>query len=123
MKQSLVVLLALALALPARSFADSGADQAEKAVVLMEQLANVVDANKANCDAMADKLGAWKDSNGAQLKQLKEAGKTLTAEQKKAFAAKYDDRMKAVGAKMMPGLQKCRSNAKVTATMKKLTAG
>ncbi len=120
MKQALVVLLDLAL--PARSFADASADQAEKAVVLMEQLANVVDANKANCDAMGDKLAAWADANGTQLKQLKQAGKTLTAEQKKAFSAKYDDRMKAVGAKMMPGLQKCQANPKVTATMKKLTA-
>lgn len=120
MKHALVILLALAL--PGRGFADTGAEQAEKAVVLMEQLANVVDANKANCDVMGDKLAAWADANGAQLKQLKEADKALTAEQKKAFSAKYEERMKAVVTKMMPGVQKCQANPKVTATMKRLTA-
>jgi hypothetical protein len=122
MKQVLMISLALALALPGRSFADATSDQAEKAVVLMEQVANVIDANKANCDVMGDKLAAWGDANAAQLKQMKESGKTLTAEQKKAFSAKYDARMKAVGEKMMPGLQKCSANTKVTSTMKKLTA-
>ncbi|CAN5659992.1 hypothetical protein BH11MYX1_BH11MYX1_09080 [soil metagenome] len=120
MKQALVLIFALAL--PARSYADANADQAEKAVVMMEQVASLIDANKDNCDGMGDKLGAWTDANAAQLKQLNEAGKKLTAEQKQAFSSKYQDRLKALGSKMSSGLQKCSGNAKVTAAMKKVTA-
>jgi hypothetical protein len=40
----------------------------------------------------------------------------------KAFSEKYNDRMKAVFAKMRPGMQKCSGNAKVSSVMKKATA-
>ena len=82
----------------------------------------LVDANKDNCDVMGDKLTAYMDKNGEQLKQLKAAGKNLTDAQKKAFTEKYQERMKVVGSKMMPGMQKCSGNAKVVAVMKKATA-
>jgi hypothetical protein len=123
MKHTLVVVIVLALIPARRVHADTNADNAEKAVVMMEQLATIVDTNKDNCDAMGDKLGTYMDKNGDQLKKLKAADKSVTAEQKKAFEEKYKDRMKAVGDKMMPGLQKCSGNAKVTAVMKKATAG
>ncbi|MEO7730451.1 MAG: hypothetical protein ABIY55_05725 [Kofleriaceae bacterium] len=122
MKHFLVLFVVLTLVPARRVYADANADQAEQAVVMMEQIATIIDANKANCDAMGDKLGAYMDKNGEQLKQLKQSGKTLSAEQKKAFSTKYADRMKAVSAKMMPGMQKCSSNAKVAAVMKKATA-
>ena len=122
MKQVLAVAL-LVMVIPARRVhADTSADQAEQAVVLTEQIATLVDANKDNCDVMGDKLGAFMDKNGEQLQKLKAAGKNLTAAQKKAFEEKYADRMKAAGTKMMPALQKCGSNAKVSAVMKKATA-
>lgn len=114
--------LVLVLALPARSYADANADQAEKAVMMMEQVATLIDTSTANCDVMGDKLDAWVSANAAQLKQLNEAGKKLSAEQKKAFSEKYQDRMKALGTKMLAGLQKCANNAKVTGAMKKVTA-
>ncbi len=113
MKQGLVLLVALAL--PARSYADTNAD---KAIVMMEQVASLIDANKGNCDAMGDKLSAWSDANSAHLRQLMEATKTLPADQKKAFEAKS----KPLATKMMAGLQTCSSNAKVTAVVKKLMA-
>ena len=122
MKQALVVAL-LVILIPARHVhADTSADQAERAVALTEQIATIVDANKDNCDAMGDKLGAFLDKNGKELEKLKAAGKTVTAAQKKAFEEKYADRMKAAGAKIMPGLQKCSSNAKVSSVMKKMMA-
>lgn len=120
MKHAFVLLLALAL--PARSYADTNADQAEKAVVMMEQVATLIDTTRDNCDVMGDKLTAWVSVNATQLKQLNEAGKKLSAEQKKTFSEQYQDRMKALGAKMMAGLQKCSGNAKVTGAMKKVTA-
>jgi hypothetical protein len=122
MKYALVVVVALALVPARRAAADASADQAEQAVVIMEQIANIIDANKADCDAMGDKLGAYMDKNGEQLKKLKAAGKAVSDEQKKAFSEKYGDRMKAVFARMRPGMQKCSSNAKVSSVMKKATA-
>jgi hypothetical protein len=122
MKHALVLVVLLAL-IPARSVhADTNADSAERAVVMMEQVAAIVDSNKDNCDAMGDKLGAYMDKNGEELKKLKASGKTLTDAQKKAFTDKYAVRMKAVSDKIMPGMQKCSGNAKVTAVMKKATA-
>jgi hypothetical protein len=124
MKHALVLLLALALplALPARSYADTNADSAEKAVMMMEQVATLIDTTKDNCDVMGAKLDAWVSANTAQLKQLNEAGKKLSADQKKAFSEKYQDRMKALGTKMMAGLKQCSGNARVTGAMKKVTA-
>jgi hypothetical protein len=122
MKYALILVVALALVPARHAYADASADQAEKAVVMMEQIATIIDANKANCDAMGDKLGAYMDKNGEQLKKLKAAGKTLSDEQKKAFSEKYNDRMKAVFTKMQPGMQKCSGNAKVSSVMKQATA-
>jgi hypothetical protein len=122
MKHALVLVAALALIPARRVHADTNADNAEKAVVMMEQIATIVDTNKDNCDAMGDKLGTYMDKNGDQMKKLKAAGKTLTDAQKKAFEDKYADRVKAIADKMMPGLQKCHANAKVTGAMKKANA-
>jgi hypothetical protein len=121
MKHALALIIALAL-IPARVHADTNAAISERAVVLMEQIATVIDTNKDNCDAMGDKLTTYMDKNGAEVKKLKDAGKTLTDAEKKAFMDKYADRMKAIANKMMPPLQKCGNNAKVTAAMKKVNA-
>ncbi|MEO8842826.1 MAG: hypothetical protein ABI591_13875 [Kofleriaceae bacterium] len=120
-KHVLVVLVVLALIPARRVHADATAD-GERAVVMMEQIATIIDANKDNCDAMGDKLGTYLDKNAAELDKLKAAGRTQTAAQKKAFSEKYGTRLKAVADKMMPGLEKCRTNAKVTAAMKKANA-
>ena len=122
MNKAFVLAVALVLAfVPARqSRADANSDHAERAVVMMEQIATIVDANKASCDTMADKLNGYFDKNGAELKELNAAGKNLTAEQKKAFSEKYADRMKAVMGKMAPGMKACKDNAKVKAAMSKL---
>ena len=122
MKHALVLVVALALIPARRVHADVNADNSERAVVMMEQIAALIDTNKDNCDAMGDKLGTYMDKNGPELDKLKAAGKTLTAAQKKAFMDKYAPRMKAIADKMMPGLQKCSANAKVTAAMKKANA-
>src|SRR4051794_4938789 len=113
MKQVIVLALVLAFVPARQSRADANADHAERAVVMMEEIATIVDANKANCDAMGDKLNGYLEKNGAELKQLNAAGKNLTAEQKKAFSDKYADRMKAVFAKMTPGMKSCQANTKV----------
>ena len=122
MKHAFVVVVILALVPARRVHADANADNAEQSVVMLEQIATIVDTNKDNCDVMGDKLGAYMDKNGEKMKKLKASGKTVSAEQKKAFQEKYKDRMKAMSEKMMPGMQKCSGNAKVSAVMKKATA-
>ena len=46
--------------------ADASADQAEQAVAMLEQIANIVDANKDSCDAMGEKLDG--DEGAARIK-------------------------------------------------------
>lgn len=122
MRKLLVVLAVLVLS-PARSVhADVNTDHAERAVVMLEEIATIVDTNKDNCDAMGDKLTAYLDKNADKLNKLKAAGKKLTDKQKQDFSEKYKDRMKAVSAKMTPGMQKCAKNQKVADAMKKATA-
>jgi hypothetical protein len=121
MKHVLVLVVALALIPARRVHADANSD-GERALAMMEQIATIIDTNKDNCDAMGDKLGTYMDKNGPEIEKLKAAGKTLTAAQKKAFMDKHADRFKALADKMMPGLQKCSANAKVTAAMKKANA-
>jgi hypothetical protein len=121
MKHAFVLVVALALVPARRVHADSSAD-AERAVVMMEQIATIVDTNKDNCDLMGAKLGTYMDQNGDELKKLKIAGKNLTDEQKKTFSEKYKDRLKAMSAKMQPGLQKCAGNKKVSDAMKRASS-
>lgn len=120
MKQAIAFVVALVLIPAARVDADTDAEKGEQAVVLMEQFAIIVDANKDNCDAMGTKLTEFVDSHSAQIKKLRSA-KPATEEERRAFSEKYHDRMAAVAAKMMPGLKKCQSNAKVTAALKQAT--
>jgi hypothetical protein len=120
MKHAIVFIVALVLFPAARVAAEIDADKGEQAVVLMEKFAAIVDANKDNCDAMGNKLTAFVEDNSAQIKKLK-SGKPTTPEERRAFSEKYSDRMAAVAAKMMPGLKKCQSNAKVAAALKRAT--
>ena len=114
---------ALLLLVPARSsHADAAADNAklmEKAMAVMEDMANIIDANKDACDPMGDKLNVYVDKQAPFFKQLKDATKNLTADQKKALTDKYSDRMGKAVKKMTPGMTNCQKNAKVTAAMAK----
>lgn len=118
MKHAITIAIALVLIPAARAAADSDATKGEQAVVLMERFAAIVDANKDNCATMGDKLTEFIDSNSAQIKKLR-ASKPATQQEREAFEAKYNERMKAVADKMMPGLKKCHGNAKVAAALKK----
>jgi hypothetical protein len=93
----------------------------EKVAKVMETMATIVDDNKADCDAMGDKLSKFfDDSAAAALKEGKTANAKATPEQKKAWEAKYKPRIDAAGKKMQDGLMKCHTNARVKAAMEKL---
>jgi hypothetical protein len=116
---------ALLLLVPARSsHADAAADTAklmEKAMVVTEDIATIVDTNKDACDAMGDKLNVYIDKQVPFFKQMKDATKNMTDAQKKALTDKYADRMGKAVKKMTPGITNCQKNAKVTAAMAKAT--
>ena len=118
------LLLVVALALiPARLVhADTTSQQAEQAIVVLEEIATIVDTNKDNCDGMGDKLTAYMDKNLERVKALHAAGKNLTEQQKKDFMEKYKARLTAASTKMEAGLQKCMKNAKVSGAMQKFAA-
>jgi hypothetical protein len=101
--------LAVAAVTPAR--ADSSTEVA--AVRLVEELAQVMEANKADCDKMGDALAKFMDSHTAEIRRLREEEKKMTEEQKKAIANKYAARLQAAAAKILAGAQACGSNPKV----------
>lgn len=122
---ALAVVVALGAALGVAPFArayaaDSPEVLMEKVAKVMETMATIVDDNKADCDAMGDKLGKFFDDSAAVLKEGKAASAKATPEQKKAWDAKYKPRIDAAGKKMQDGLMKCHTNARVKAAMEKL---
>jgi len=115
--------LALAAAPLSRAYAaDSTEAVMEKVAKVMENMASVVDDNKANCDVMADKVGKFIDDNVAIINEGRAASAKATPEQKKIWDAKYKARVEAAGKKMQEGLVRCRTSARVKAAMEKLKA-
>jgi hypothetical protein len=106
---SAFALLVLAALAPAR--ADSSTEIA--AVRLVEELAQVMDANKVDCNKMGDALEKFMESHAAEIRRLREEEKKMTEEQKKAIANKYAARLQAAAAKILAGAQTCGSNPKV----------
>ncbi len=94
------------------------ASDEEKGVKLMEQMAELVDANKADCDKMGAELETFMSANAETIKKLKD--KKSSKEEEKALEEKYGARIKAATGKMMGGVMKCAKNAKVGAAMKKM---
>ena len=92
----------------------------DRAVALVEKMATIVDDNKSNCDAMGDKLSAFFTANAATFKEMKDMEKSMSKEQKDAWAAKYKDRLAAAIQKMTGGLQACMTNPKVMDALKKM---
>ena len=105
----------LAAALLVLSVPPAAADSATEiaAVRLVEELAQVMEANKGNCDKMGDALFKFMDSHAAEIRRLREEEKKMTEEQKRAIANKYAARLQAAAAKILAGSQACGSNPKV----------
>ncbi len=110
------------LAIVSLSFSVTGCkgDPAEQAVKLMEQMADVMDKNKDDCDKMGDELAKFMESNGSKIADLKKADEGKSAEEKKKMMEKYEERMKGVMMKVMGAGMKCKDNKKVQDAMKKM---
>ncbi len=89
----------------------------EQAVKLMEEMGNIMDANKEDCDKMGDELKKFVDKNGETLKNLQNALKGGDEAKEKAMKEKYADRIGSAMGKVMEGSMKCATNEKVGAAM------
>ncbi len=117
----LVLAFAFLVAAPRLAVADANMDRlAERAVALVERMANIIDADKSNCDKMGADLNKFADDTAAERAELKSYKDRLTPEQKAAFKAKYGERLKAAAAKIMGGMLPCATNEKVRAAMAKM---
>jgi uncharacterized protein YdiU (UPF0061 family) len=87
----------------------------EKELALGEELADIFDKNKDNCDKMAEELEKFKKDKGPELKVAKERDKARDKDEKakKAFEEKYKTRTDAIEKKMMGSAMKCMENEKV----------
>ena len=120
---SIFSLGAFAGAARADKAAAPAADPGEQMMSIMEQLAGIIDTDKANCDKMGDDVGKFAADNKEKVAKLKEEGGKLTDEQKKAMRAKYGDRMQAAFSKMREGLTACHDNPKLKAAMEQMKPG
>jgi hypothetical protein len=112
-------LLSLSAWADAPAAAPADAEKGEKAIALMEKMADIVGAKDVKCDTRAENLSKFMDDNAAALKQSKEEGSKMTPEQKRAFMEKYSARFKAATAKLQAGFMECKDNPKFVEVMKK----
>jgi hypothetical protein len=119
MNTTLKTILCAALVVAPLSIAGCKSDE-EKVVSYMEEMAEIMDGNKDNCDAMAEKLTKWNETKGKELKELetKMKGKKDDKEAGEAFKKKYGDRVDAATKKILGGSMKCMTNEKVMKAMK-----
>lgn len=122
MRRVLALLVAVLAVSPAfaqakKTSTPNAADDGEKVVKLDEQLASIVDADKANCDKMAADLNSFLAKNGDEMHRLRAEGAKRNPEQRSAFMKKYGARIQAATAKMNAGIGHCIQNPKVKAAL------
>ena len=123
MKRMLAVLVLAAMCASFAIAADTkkpAADKGARVAELDEQLATIVDKDKADCDKMATEIKAFVAKNGKELHQLGEEGKNRTPEQQAAFKQKYGARIQGAMQKMNGGIVTCHTNPKVMEALKGL---
>lgn len=99
------------------------ADDGEKVVKLDEQLADIVEKDKADCDKMAADLKTFIDKNGAEMQRLRAEGAKRSPEQRAEFQKKYGGRIIAATHRMNTGIGNCIQNPKVKAALAGLNGG
>lgn len=109
---------ALAQKPPMPTDAKSMEAAAARSVTLMQQVADVVVKDKDNCQMMAADITALDKNNPGVMAQGKYATDHMTAEQKKAFHAKYDAAFRAANKRLSDALMaKCSQDKGVEAAL------
>jgi hypothetical protein len=124
-------LFAMLLLLPSVLLAQSkgksspapSSNDGERVVLLDEQMANIVDSDKGNCDKMATDIKAFADKNGAEMQRLRTEGAKRNPDERAAFMKKYGARIHGAEGKMNAGIPGCIQNPKVKAALAGLNAG
>ncbi|OIP35206.1 MAG: hypothetical protein AUK47_17010 [Deltaproteobacteria bacterium CG2_30_63_29] len=118
MKRNLILVTALLAVFALFSLSACKSD-AEKFIGYMEEMAEIIDSNKDDCDKMGDALAGFADDNAEDMKALQKKLKDLPEDEQKAMREKYEDRMEKAQEKM-DGLGKCATNEKIGKAMEKL---
>jgi hypothetical protein len=96
----------------------------ETAAAMMDEVVSIIEANKADCAALGEKMLAWLKANGQKLnKNMDDAQakyKSLSKEDAKAMREKYRERAMKSQAALREAGQQCRDNPQVTAAVKAL---
>ena len=85
----------------------------------MEEMADLTDRHKDDCEQMGKQLEAFFDRNRADMKRLKSLGSPETDPKAAASQAKYMDRIAAALQRQMPGQLACQDSPALEAAMKK----
>lgn len=106
---------------PAATPTDAELEQMfEQTVVFLEDLGGAVDANQANCGAMAGAITAAIDKHQPLLAKAKQLEGNQEVDAKAdAFMDAHKDRVEAATKKLQPGLEKCGGDPAVQAAMAK----
>jgi hypothetical protein len=83
-------------------------------VVVLEKLADLLDANKGDCDKAGDAVAKYAGDNDAAIKTARTAYSKATDDQRK----KYKDRMVALNKKARPVIVACKKSDKFMNAMK-----
>ena len=100
--------------------AADGDNAEERAITMMEDMADLVQETQNNCDEMGDRLNKFMDHHRQTIIDIKAFSERQTAGEKKASEEKYKHRAAAAGKKMMGGVMKCMTNERVKAAMGKM---
>ncbi len=92
-------------------------DDGERVVQLDEQLAGIVDADKASCDKMAADIKAFAAKNGKEMQLLRNEGMKRSPDERAAFMKQYGARIHGAEAKMNAGITNCLQDPKVRAAL------
>jgi hypothetical protein len=91
-------------------------------LAFMGQIADIFDANQADCAKMGVELKQFADANKDKMAALKAAGDKFSPEQKHAFMQKHESEFQAVMSRMMTGAQACASDQGVKDAMQSFQA-
>lgn len=90
---------------------------------MMTKMADVVDANKADCKKMAEALKKFGDENKDMVNKAKEMSAKISPEQKQAWSQAHMAEFQGVIGKMMGGMTACQNDADVQNALKGMALG
>ena len=88
-------------------------DMIAHAITLLEQVGDIVEANIADCAAMADRVEAYRNEHLAAIQRTDEIYHSDHAEEFEKLKPVFHDRYHAAWRRIRPGIVKCKRNPKM----------